>query len=232
MKYISGGYYLISPIKRPDYLDKDLIPDSILSVSDCLCDFHPDINVLWGGSNNNKEKYMEQLKITQSIYEEMENWVGGMAEKEIFEYPQMFTSLDLAREFCSEFLNHIDDVNIIGIGLSQDYADEFIEYEETLTKPKEERNGIEKLLLNNVLVDNNGLEMVGYEVLGFESGKFHSYLCNGLEKDFNKQFRFSLNKSGFIPSLEEAARYCEYSNDEELGEHVLWLPWAIFTYAK
>jgi hypothetical protein len=44
MEFISGGYYLVSPIKRSEYMDKDLIPEIIYSASECLCDFHPEIN--------------------------------------------------------------------------------------------------------------------------------------------------------------------------------------------
>ncbi|MFC4323205.1 hypothetical protein [Litchfieldia salsa] len=44
MKYISGGYYIISPLTRAEYMDKTILPETIISVSDCLCDFHPEID--------------------------------------------------------------------------------------------------------------------------------------------------------------------------------------------
>ncbi|MFL9651647.1 hypothetical protein [Exiguobacterium sp. s157] len=38
-----------------------------------------------------------------------------------------------------------------------------------------------------------------------------------------------MNEHGLIPTLEEAERYCTYSNQEDVEtESVLWLPWAIF----
>ncbi|MEH7014813.1 hypothetical protein V7087_29100 [Neobacillus niacini] len=231
MKYILGGYYIISPLKRPQYMDQELIRETIYSASECLCDFHPVINVLWGSSKRSKKEYAQKLNIPESTYNELEKWVEEMFEVERFTYPQLFTTVELAKEFLCKFLSHLTDAKVIGIGLPEDLINEFIEYEETENRPVKNHYGIEKLLLNKTQIAVKDSKMLGYEVLGFENGNFHSYLCNSLEKDFKKHFGFALNENGFITSLEETIRYCDYSNDEELGtEPVLWLPWAIFEY--
>ncbi|MFD4705490.1 hypothetical protein ACFWM3_11525 [Gottfriedia sp. NPDC058432] len=59
----------------------------------------------------------------------------------------------------------------------------------------------------------------GYVVLGYETNTFHSYLCNGLEKEFKNQFDFSLNENGFIKSLAEAERCCDIANDENIEQN-------------
>lgn len=41
MKYISGGYYIVSTSERADYMEKTLLPKTILSASVCLCEFNP-----------------------------------------------------------------------------------------------------------------------------------------------------------------------------------------------
>lgn len=233
MNFISGGYYIITPIERADYMEKELIPETILSVSECICDFHPETTVLWGGSNEEKRKYAQQLNISQGTYKEIEKWVEDKLEEGIFGFPQVFTTIELAREFLAKFLCHLSNTKIIGIGLPEEYIEEFIEYEESQNKEEENQYGIEKLLLRRIPIEVKDSKMMGYEVLGFEYGSFHSYLCNGLEKDFDEHFKFTLNQNGFLPSLEDASRYCDYSNDEDLGtEPVLWLPWAIFEYSK
>ncbi|WP_339147903.1 MULTISPECIES: hypothetical protein [unclassified Sutcliffiella] len=232
MNFILGAYYIITPVVRPDYKDKHLIPETILSASDCICDFHPEINALWGRSKEAKQKYIQRINISQSTYEEIENWVGDNFEGGIFAYPQVFTTKELAKEFLYKFLCHLSDAKIIGIGLPEKYVDEFIKYEEPLNIA-ENQYGIEKLLLTRLPIEEKESKFIGYEILGYENGGFHSYLCNGLEKDFNEHFKFTLNQNGFIPSLEEAARYCGYSNEEDVGtEPVLWLPWAIYEYIK
>lgn len=231
MKYFSGGYYVVAPLERADYMDKNLLPDKIVSASECICNFHPNIDVLWEGSNKDKQKYAEELGISMNIYVEMEKWIDTKFEEKTFAFPQLFTTVELAKEFCNKYLYQCKDIKILGIGLPEVFVDEFLDEEETLLKPDKERYGIEKLLINKVLIMEKGTEIRGYEVLGFEFGKFHSYICNGLEKDYHAKFNFSLNENGFIPTLEEAITYCEYSNDEEVGtEPVLWLPWAIYEY--
>jgi hypothetical protein len=231
MKNISGGYYIVSPLKRADYMDKTLLPDTILSASECLCDFHPEINILWGGSQKKKQNYSKELNLSKSTFEEMEEWVEKKFEEQLFQFPQLFTSANIAREFSKMFLSHLSDIRIIGIGLPENLVEEFLDEEETLSKPAKERYGIETLLINKTAMDMEASKLYGYEVLGFEYGKFHSYICNGLEKDYNDKFQFNLNENGFIPTLEIAKKYCDYSNDEEVGtEPVLWLPWAIYEY--
>lgn len=230
MKYISGGYYIVTPIKRPDYMDKDLIPDTILSVSECICDFHPEINVLWGHSDEAKHKYVQQLNISQSTYEEIEQWVGEKFEAGIFAYPQVFTTLELAKHFLYKFLYHLTEAKIIGIGLPEEYVEEFLKNEEFQNESEVNQYDIEKLLSRKIPIEEKDSKMIGYEVLGFDYGVFHSYLCNGLEKDYKKRFGFTLNENGFISTLEEAIRFCDLTNDEEGAEPVLWLPWGIFEY--
>ncbi|WP_456363492.1 hypothetical protein [Priestia aryabhattai] len=230
MKFISGGYYIVTPEERVDYMDKNVIPQTILSLSECICDFHPEINVIWGGSTDKKNKYIQRLDISRNTYERLEKWIDEKFDAGAFAYPQVFTSVEVAREFADKFLSGISNVHIIGIGLPEAHLRDFYEYE-NLEGPKEEQNGVEKLITSGSMVEQKKSRFLGYEVLGYESGGFHSYLCNGLEKDFNQHFHFSLNNNGFIDSLEEANRYCKYSNQQEIGtEPVNWFPWAVFEY--
>lgn len=231
MKYISGGYYIISPLTRAEYMDKTILPETIISASDCLCDFHPEIDILWGSSNKSKQNYSKKLNLSKETYEEMEKWVEDKFEEETFQFPQLFTTVHLAREFAKKFLHHLNDIRIIGIGLPENLVQAFLDEAETLSKSSKEQYGIETLLLNRTPMEIQGADIKGYEVLGFEFGKFHSYICNSLEKDYKKEFSFSLNENGLIPSLDMAYRCCDYSNDEAVGtEPVLWLPWSIYEY--
>ncbi|MEE6450086.1 hypothetical protein RAH41_05870 [Gottfriedia acidiceleris] len=161
----------------------------------------------------------------------MESWIQDKFDLKEFEYPQIFPSLDLAKEFFNTFLNHIKDLRIIGIGLPNIYLDSFLEEEGTISKPADEKTGLENVLTRKeFIVDETG-SFKGYEILGYETNLFHSYLCNGLEKDFKNQFNFTLNEYGFIKSLADADRCCHIANDEDLEtETVFWLPWAIFEY--
>lgn len=231
MNVFSGGYYIIAPVERPDYMDHEVIPDTVLSMSECISDIYPDITILWGTSMKAKREYAQRLKVSQEAFEELESWVEDQLDAGSFKFPHVFSTVELAREFLCKFLGHLSAAKIIGIGLPEEYVTNFIDYEQSLNKEEETRYGIEHSLVHKNSIEGKGANMLGYEILGFESGTFHSYLCNGLEKDFKDHFSFKLNEHGLIPSLDDAARYCNYSNNEELGtEPVLWFPWAVFEY--
>lgn len=231
MRHILGGYYIISSSERPEYLDKEVIPELIYSASECLCDIHPDINILWASSKKSKKEYSEKLRISENTYYHLEAEVEEMFELGEITYPNLFTTVAVARKYKQKYLSNLQNTKIFGIGLPEGLVHEFIAEEESETKPEENQYVLEKKLLNKNLMSKADCKMLGYEILGFESGKFHSYLCNGLEKDFKENFRFTLNENGFISSLEEAISYCHYCNDEEVEtEPVLWLPWAIYEY--
>lgn len=190
MKYISAGTYILSPVRRASYMDKELLPEKIVSISDCICEFHPNINILWGGSHLNKQNYSNKLHLSKDSFDEMEKWVLNQFEKNMFLYPNIFTTVNLARDFSKAFLNDLDERMIIEIGLPKSFIGEFLEDVDTYSKSDKDRLGIEKLLLTKTPIDVEA-NLLGFEVVGFEEGKFHSYICNGLEKDFDDQNIFS-----------------------------------------
>lgn len=80
-------------------------------------------------------------------------------------------------------------------------------------------------------MESNG-SVLGFEILGYDMGTFHSYICNRLEDDYDKEYGFRLNRSGFISTIDEAKKLAEYTNRDDVGaEPVLWLPWVIVKYS-
>ncbi|RUU70457.1 hypothetical protein, partial [Mesorhizobium sp. M7A.F.Ca.MR.362.00.0.0] len=73
-------------------------------------------------------------------------------------------------------MSNLQDTKIFGIGLPEGLVHEFIAEEETETKPEENQYVLEKKLLNKNLMSKADCKMLGYEILGFESGKFQTYL--------------------------------------------------------
>ncbi|WP_214803385.1 hypothetical protein [Exiguobacterium sp. s194] len=225
MNIRSGGYLLIERTKRAAYMDAQRIPESVQSASVCICEQHPTLDVLWGTSKERKKTYRERLRISEEAFFKLTEWVEIHQESGELGYPQTFQTVELAKEFRNRFFSHIE-LDIIELGLPESYVADFLaegDKGESL-----ERYGVERFILRHELEAPTG-QFLGYEMLGYENGMFHSYLCNGLEKDLAEQFFFKLNKHGFVSTLEEAERYCTYSNQENVGtEPVLWLPWAIY----
>ncbi|WP_329470781.1 hypothetical protein [Exiguobacterium sp. 9-2] len=233
MHYLSAGYYLILPTSRKEYMDKAVIPESVLSVSECICTHYPDISILWGNVEVKKERYMEQLGLSLNTFQLLEQWIEEHRKTGDMLFPQVFSNLDAAQTFVDRFLNHLPDIRLISIGLPEQYRVDFLDDVTAFSNKNPDPYGVEKILQRQLPVNMEGAQIIGYEVLGFDSGSFHSYLCNGLERDFSHHFNFSLNSHGLIHTFEEADRYSDYCNElGEVTEAVLWLPWAIFEYER
>ncbi|WP_231925610.1 MULTISPECIES: hypothetical protein [Exiguobacterium] len=233
MSYLSAGYYLILPTPRKEYMDKAFVPESVLSVSECICTHYPDISILWGNSEVKKDRYMEQLGLSLNTFELLEQWIEEHQKTGDMLFPQVFSNLNAAQTFVDRFLNHLPDIRIISIGLPEQYKVDFLEDVAAFSSQNPEPYGIEKIVSQHLSPNTDNAKKIGYEVLGFDSGSFHSYLCNGLERDFSHHFNFSLNSHGLIHTFEEADRYSDYCNElGEATEAVLWLPWAIFEYER
>ncbi|KQL42353.1 hypothetical protein AN960_03705 [Bacillus sp. FJAT-25509] len=124
---------------------------------------HPEINIFWGGSKENKLKYIKELNSSVDKYKEMEKWIQDKFDFGEFQYPQIFPSLNLAKEFFSTFLNDVKDLRIIGIGLPNNYLESFFDEEDTINKSIDERTGIENVLIRKeFIVDETNL-IKGYE---------------------------------------------------------------------
>ncbi|WP_251135502.1 hypothetical protein [Exiguobacterium sp. s192] len=234
MNYISAGYFLVMPTPRKDYMDEKIVPETVLSVSSCLCKQYPDTSILWGNSEVKKARYMDQLGLSLNTVQLFEQWIEEHRNTGDVLFPQVFSSLHSAQDFLNRFLIQHPGIRIISIGLPERYKSDFLEDIELFSSKNPEPYGVEKMLLQHHPPEKDGAKKVGYEVLGFDSGSFHSYLCNGLESDFRQHFNFSPNRYGLIDSIEEADRYSDYCNElsEEETESVLWLPWAIFEHKR
>ncbi len=200
------------PTLRKDYMDEKIVPETVLSVSSCLCKQYPDTSILWGNSEVEKARYMDQLGLSLNTVQLFEKWIEEHRNTGDILFPQVFSSLHSAQDFLNRFLIQHPGIRIISIGLPERYKSDFLEDIELFSSKNPEPYGVEKMLLQHHPPEKDGAKKVGYEVLGFDSGSFHSYLCNGLESDFRQHFNFSPNRYGLIDSIEEADRYSDYCN--------------------
>ena len=73
-----------------------------------------------------------------------------------------------------------------------------------------------------------------FEPLGFEYGgaDAHSWVCNGLEQTCFERTGARPNAYGLLDDLALARAFCADATREQLGEPVLWLPWALLDYSR
>ncbi|MEL7656573.1 MAG: hypothetical protein AAGU75_11770 [Bacillota bacterium] len=228
MKYefILGGYFIVKAAQRAECMDKELLPQKIITISECICDILPST---WALSWVNKSKQdIESAKsiwgLSDNEFDELENWVTGRFDEGKFGWQYGFGDLIIARECCRRYLKDTDDIYILGIGLSKKDASVFLDRE----KPCK---GIGStlaydVLQRNELIDTTGF--LGFDVLGYDIGSFHSYICNGLEDDFFEIFGIRPNQYGLYESYEGSKQAAEYLLDEKIGaEPALWQSWAV-----
>lgn len=281
--FFSAGYLIIKKHERPDCMDRDILPDKIISSSNCITDSYPHA---WGFSTSwkpsspvatfttvaygeespsedkNLKNVMEELNLDKKDFRKLQKWVEKKYKTGHFEFPNFFLDLQTAREFYNKYLQHIPDLELIGMGFANKHIDKFIndkkqeqivqeaisrmlkehpEYiaitEERYNKylPDEDTFEIEKdnfltMLLRYEPIDPNGTP-IGFEVIGYEvCGSFHSYICNGLEKDLKNELDVKFNENGLIDLLEDADRATDYIEEGEMGEPVDWYPCIIIKY--
>lgn len=218
-----GGYYIIKPISMTDWMNNKVLHELVLSASRCICNFYPDIDMIWNQSKENKETYRKTLMLDNHTYDEMEYWINDRFEKN-FDFPDVFNNYESAVEFYDKYLGSLNDLRIIGIALPNKFRDIFLEEQDDL------RYGVCKNLSQSLRINMEGI-VLGYEILGFEYGGFHSYICNGLEDYYYDKYNLKLNDNGLISTLDEAEILADYTNREiEGAEPVLWLPWVLLEY--
>ncbi|KAB1439664.1 hypothetical protein [Candidatus Galacturonibacter soehngenii] len=152
-----GGYFIIKPITRAEWMNHDVLPESLLSASSCICDFYPDSSVVFNKSRKKKKEYRKEIGVDFSDYNKMEDWLNKESENR-FEYPNVFSSLNSANEFCQKFLYNQSELKIIGVALPKTYKNSFLEDQDL-------GYGICKNINKAMAIDSHST-ILGYEILG------------------------------------------------------------------
>ena len=225
-QYVSGGYFLAKYAARSEGMSADLLPARILSASHCIADIPDAWAVRWANyQESDREEEAAKFGITPEILPQVIDWVTSGLESKKIGWPVVFYSLDTARQFAQSFLTHDTDLVLVGIGLQPEHAALLLLEE----KPPDNHGtpGIYEALGQNLGLESGG-EVLGFEVLGYDWGAFHSWLCNGLELASYREFNIRPNRYGFISNLEDAIKCAEYASRDEVGaEPALWQPWLV-----
>jgi hypothetical protein len=136
--------------------------------------------------------------------------------------------VESAREYAVEFLSHLTDPVIFGLGLHPSLLEVFLR----TASPSEV--GMPVILAREKTLDDGG-EVLGFEPLVIDDYTCElgcSWLCNGLERDARDKLDIVINKAGFIESFDEAMRCVRYIRSDDVGaEPSLWLPWLMARYS-
>lgn len=230
MSIFCGGYYIMRTAPRAEHMSAELLPDNVLSISECICGFvSADWAVEWVHTRREERAVAARtLGLDTNAFGRACAWATQALENGDFGWPNVFPTLETAHWFRSEFFPESTAIKLVGIGLSEDYVDEFIE-EFAPCRGQGDSGTFTALSLRCPLA--TGGRTLGYEILGLDIGSFHSAVCNGLEKDFANELGVVPNAEGFITDEGDARRCSDYAGLETTGaEPGLWLPWQVVLY--
>ncbi|WP_331921436.1 hypothetical protein [Pseudobacteroides sp.] len=95
-------------------MNNQIMPETILSASSCICGIYPDISSVW--STSEKDKYMQSLNIPNTTFNNLIEWMNDKTNSWDFGFPHVFNNLKSAREFYLNFLYNVQGLLLVGIG--------------------------------------------------------------------------------------------------------------------
>jgi hypothetical protein len=238
MAYLSAGYYVTRLTERAAHMSPELVPDKLLSASRCICDFFPnDWAITWASvTDEERLKRAAAFGLSSTDLPAVIGWATESFSR-TFGWPDSFYKLEAARDARAKLLPADRDTVIVGLGLHEADAEEFL----LAAKPPVQEPGLSPVgnsgIFECVSARTNiadGGEFLGFELLATYFGQLTcSWLCNGLETECARRLGIVTNGHGFVQTYADASRCAELISKDEIGaEPGLWLPWHVSIYPK
>ncbi|KPK43660.1 MAG: hypothetical protein AMK72_13025 [Planctomycetes bacterium SM23_25] len=223
-EYVTGGYFLTQLFRRPQQMNADLVPETVVTISTCLTEVIP---CAWYPNEEPDKRNLEsaaKMGVPADRLNDVYPWMREHPSQPPI-WPYAFAEADRAREFAREFLAAAEDVFLIGASLPAESVGIFLE--EAGDKWVSEFTEVVRLKQPRA----RGGTLLGYEILGDAINEYHTLLCTSGENDVCGQMGIRLNQHGLFDSLADASRAAQWSSEEGNAEPVVYLPWRIERYA-
>ncbi len=228
---LSGGYMLVWLTERAAWMSHDLLPERILSASDCVA--CPHLPALWAFISSSDPDALRRssasaVAIADDRLVELVLSLSEQGEASgVVSWPDVFLTIDGARRFAARFLPIADEWTLIGLGLQQRYV-----------AAVEHRLGAGRTgcwaAIDHARELAPGGELLGFELLGFDgAGSGHTWLCNGVERTFYEAGGVRPNHAGFLATPQDAAGCLAHIiAHPDYAEPVPWFPWLVVRYSR
>ncbi|WP_289056126.1 hypothetical protein [Carboxylicivirga marina] len=176
----------------------------------------------WTIQKDEKEDIVKNFNIDYDTIKHIHSWTDKMDIENEIGFPDLFYSIDSARQYRDSFFSHLKECMIIGIYLPQTEMDNLIkEFEPQGEKMGE--IGLRYRLRKKEIENDNG-KLIGYDMIGIESGGgFHTFHCHDLYNDLKRDLEIEINENGLINSDSKWNELVDYMNDDDKGfEPVPW----------
>ncbi len=236
-EFLSAGFIITRAVARPPYSSVDLLPELILSGSDCIAQFVPDTWCIdW--ANDKPESRLETAKffgLDCPRAAEVSAWATPRFGID-FGWPNVIYNLETAVQLVGKFLPSLPDVKILELALHRTHVARFCE----AAAPESQKPGFAPNGMQGVyeVVMKATPQVAGGRVLGFEPRVFDvvlscSWLCNGLERTIAEKLNIQPNRFGLIETFVDACCAVQYISRADVGaEPGLWLPWLIIDHSN
>ena len=222
--YVSGGYYVVKAIRRPEGVS-EILPDTLITISDCFTSVISDIIQLqWDKYEEVVEAIGEEAAafgISQDQLPELIHWAKAQNNTNYVVYEDVRSPVELLSRFIKDTSAHV-----VGIGLHSSLLSSF---QSQLTKDVNNGFGLAEVVNDHKPLAPRGRPL-GYEPLGFTATKFHSWLCHYTPDEAFRRFEIRPNQLGLIDEFEQARQVTEYLV-ETGAEPAIWEPWLLLDYA-
>ncbi|MEI8258106.1 MAG: hypothetical protein WCJ30_20710, partial [Deltaproteobacteria bacterium] len=215
--FVSGGYYVVRYATRGEgSMSPTLLPPRFVTTSNCLAVHAIDTwTFAWTGDEPAaRRKNAATLGWDDDTLAQVTAWCTATFDEGSTGYPDVFLAVDDALRFVERFLAARDDVLVIGLALDEPSAAAFVA--EFAPAPGMGEQGASVALRANREPAPGG-EVLGFDVLGWEAGGCHSFVCNGLERVFEDKLGARPNASGLYDDETEAARCAELAGSPGVG---------------
>jgi len=206
-----------------------LLPSTLWTVSTCICDTLPDSWAIPWSQDSHEELAAARrlLGLTADRFKLMQTHVEELLARR-YGWPNVFLDLTAAREFLREYAADVPQIRLLGISLPIARLDRFLS--EGAPFKEQAAPGIFEAASARTAPAAGG-SLRGFEVLAYEHGAFHSFICNGLESEYASR-GLQLNEASLLPSLGDAERATEFTMLDSTGaEPVPWEAWKIDEYS-
>lgn len=222
-EYRLGGYFVTKLAARDDVtMSTDLLPPRFPTLSDDLAPF---ALRFWWNEENVREA--AEFGVAEDRFKELVAWYRERFDTDLGA-PNVALSIDIAREFVTRFSSGAEDIVLLGAGLRADRVKRFLE--EQATPPPWGEYGVYEALSRGAPLAETG-DPLGFELLSYEYGLEHSWLCNGLEVDADRELDIRPNRHGLVDTYEDGLRVAQYVSRDDVGaEPGTWLPWLLVRY--
>ena len=200
-KYTIMGYYICEYTCSPPFFD--FISKKSISISNCLCNHEPRIFLCHGWKpNGDDQEYMNCLS-SKEKYIKMSEEITDLLNKCLFATDGRFVRKENALYFYNEYFNDSKHI-LVSVCSKEEYI---------------------KLLGDDFNIEKNSASetdknIIGYDIIGWDDGGFHSFLCNGLQKRFPD---VKFNSYGLLDESFCKTEQMSFSI-QGMGEPVNWLP--------